>query len=187
MGYNEADTRAKLIDPALRACGWTEEHIKREETPGQIIIVGNYATRRTGRIDYTLRIKISDDTQPVAIALIEAKSEDHPPAYGLEQAKAYAYTTQLHVPFLYSSNGHQFVEFDATTGITNQPRPMDQFLSPDVLRARYKQAQGFSLDDDLAKPLLTMPATDELVVEGFICAWLPGKNQQIRHVCSENL
>ena len=29
MGLNEADTRAKLIDPGLHARGWTEEHIRR--------------------------------------------------------------------------------------------------------------------------------------------------------------
>jgi len=28
---SESDTRAKLIDPALHACGWTEDLVKREE------------------------------------------------------------------------------------------------------------------------------------------------------------
>lgn len=32
MPYNEADTRAKLIDPAIHRCGWTEDLIRREET-----------------------------------------------------------------------------------------------------------------------------------------------------------
>lgn len=32
MGLGEADTRAKLIDPALHARGWTEDLIRREET-----------------------------------------------------------------------------------------------------------------------------------------------------------
>jgi type I restriction enzyme R subunit len=27
MGFNEADTRAKLIDPALHKIGWTEDLI----------------------------------------------------------------------------------------------------------------------------------------------------------------
>lgn len=34
MGLSEADTRAKLIDPALHARGWTEDLIRREETAG---------------------------------------------------------------------------------------------------------------------------------------------------------
>jgi len=36
---SEEDTRAKLIDPALRARGWTEDMIRREETAGAIEIV----------------------------------------------------------------------------------------------------------------------------------------------------
>jgi type I restriction enzyme R subunit len=46
MHYNESDTRAKLIDPALHARGWTEDLIKREETAGAIEIVGDRARRR---------------------------------------------------------------------------------------------------------------------------------------------
>ena len=34
MGLSESDTRAKLIDPAIHACGWTEDLIRREETAG---------------------------------------------------------------------------------------------------------------------------------------------------------
>jgi type I restriction enzyme R subunit len=40
MSYNEADTRAKLIDPAIHKRGWTEDLIRREETAGAIEIVG---------------------------------------------------------------------------------------------------------------------------------------------------
>lgn len=32
MNLSEADTRAKLIDPALHRRGWTEDLIRREET-----------------------------------------------------------------------------------------------------------------------------------------------------------
>jgi len=39
MPLAEADTRAKLIDPALHACGWTEDIIRREETAGTVEIV----------------------------------------------------------------------------------------------------------------------------------------------------
>lgn len=57
---SEADTRAKLIDPALRAQGWTEELIRREETAGAIEIIGGKARRRSrGQIDYTLRLRTS--------------------------------------------------------------------------------------------------------------------------------
>ncbi len=33
---SEADTRAKLIDPAIHQRGWTEDLIRREETRGPL-------------------------------------------------------------------------------------------------------------------------------------------------------
>ena len=57
---NEADTRSKLIDPAIHARGWTEENIRREETAGAVEIIGGKPRRRSrGRVDYTLRVKVS--------------------------------------------------------------------------------------------------------------------------------
>jgi type I restriction enzyme R subunit len=38
MPLGEADPRAKLIDPALHARGWTEELIRGEETAGAVEI-----------------------------------------------------------------------------------------------------------------------------------------------------
>lgn len=160
---SETDTRSKLIDPALYAVGWTEDLIRREESAGAIEIVASGARRRThGRVDYTLRVKVRPDAQPVAVALIEAKAEHLPPAYGLEQGKAYAADgRRLHVPFVYASNGHLFVEYDAAMGITQPPRPMAEFPGPAALRARYEAAQGFGLDAHAAAPLLTPYAGGE--------------------------
>lgn len=42
----EADTRAKLIDPALHKKGWTEDLIHREETERGIDIIAGKARRR---------------------------------------------------------------------------------------------------------------------------------------------
>ncbi len=155
MGLSEADTRAKLIDPAIHARGWTEDLIRREETAGAIAIVGGKPRRAgRGRVDYTLRLKVGQDTQPVAVALIEAKAEDLPPAHGLEQGKAYAAGKRLNVPFVFASNGHLFVEYDGISKRTNGPRPLAEFPTPDELRARYEAGKGFSLDDPAARPLL---------------------------------
>lgn len=154
MSLSEADTRAKLIDPKLYKCGWTEEHIKREETAGTIIIVGAKGKQRKGTTDYTLRIKIDSDSQPVAVAVIEAKAEKHAPDEGLEQAKLYGAAKRLNVRFVYSTNGHQFVEFNRKTQVTSEPRPLEEFPSPEELRARYEQQVGFSLESEVAKPLL---------------------------------
>ena len=155
MPFGEADTRAKLIDPALHARGWTEDLIRREETAGAVEIVGDRPRRRArGRVDYTLRVKVNAASQAVAVALLEAKAEHLPPAHGLEQAKAYAACRRLNVAFAFASNGHQFVEFDRKTGITTAPRPLSEFPTPVALRARYEQAMGFSLESPAARPLL---------------------------------
>lgn len=162
MGLSESDTRAKLIDPALHARGWTEDSIRREETAGAIdILQGTARKRPKGRVDYTLRILLAADAQPVAVALIEAKAEDLPPGHGLEQAKLYAASRRLNVPFVFATNGHQFVEYDRTTQLTTAPRPMTELPAPADLRARYESAMGFSLDDEAARPLLTRYAGGE--------------------------
>ena len=64
-GYNEADTRAKLIDPALHARQWIElvrdEHrathgeIQREQSAVRIeILDGKPLKRGRGRVEYLL-------------------------------------------------------------------------------------------------------------------------------------
>lgn len=155
MSFNEADTRAKLIDPAIHKVGWTEDLIRREETAGAVEIINGKARRRSrGKIDYVLRVKVNVDTQPVALALIEAKKEELPPGHGLDQAKGYVECKRLNVKFVFSSNGHQFVEFDCFTGITSVPRPVAEFPAPEELRKRYEQKMGFTLDSSVARPLL---------------------------------
>lgn len=156
MGLGESDTRAKLIDPAIHRRGWTEDLIRREETAGAIeILKGKPHKRSRGRVDYTLRIKVAMDSQPVAVGLIEAKAEDLPPTHGLEQGKAYADCRRLNVPFVFSCNGHLFVEYNRFTGQTSRPAPMHEFPTPDELHARYEQGMGFSLSDPAARPLLS--------------------------------
>lgn len=155
MPLSEADTHAKLVNPAIYARGWTEDHIKREETTGAIDIIAGKARRRAkGRTDLTLRIIVTPGMQPVAVAVIEVKKDTLPPGHGLDQAKGYAKAARLNVPFVFATNGHLFVEFDRKTGHTSDPRPMSQFPSPDELRTRYEAALGFKLDAPAAAPLL---------------------------------
>ena len=49
MPHSEADTRAKLIDPALCARGWKEDNLKREETAGAVEMHDGKARRRPRR------------------------------------------------------------------------------------------------------------------------------------------
>lgn len=119
MGFTESDTRAKLIAPAIHARGWTEELIRREETAGAVQIIDRKPRKQAkGCVDYTLRVKVKRDTQPVAVALIEGKAESLPPNHGLEQVKVYAASKRLNVPFVFATNGHLFVEYDRITGLT---------------------------------------------------------------------
>lgn len=153
MFLSEADTKAKLVDPALHFRGWTEDLIRREETaPGIDIVEGKPRRRQRARTDYLLRIRVNANSQPIAVALLEAKRSGEPPDKGLEQAKKYARLN--HVPFVYSSNGYLFVEYSHFTGKTTEPCPVKDFPNPEQLRLRYQQGVGFSLEATSAKPLL---------------------------------
>ena len=91
MPLNEAETRAKLIDPAIHLRSWSEDLIRREESAVAVEIVdGKPRKRSKGRVDYILRVKVTPDSQPVALALIEAKADYLPAEHGLEQVKLYA-------------------------------------------------------------------------------------------------
>jgi len=153
MQLSEADTKAKLVDPVLHSRGWTEDLIRREETaPGIDIVEGKPRRRQRGRTDYLLRIRVNANTQPIAVALLEAKRSGEPPDKGLEQAKKYARLN--HVPFVYSSNGHLFVEYSHFTGKTTEPCQLKDFPTPEQLRLLYQQGAGFSLETTSTKPFL---------------------------------
>jgi type I restriction enzyme, R subunit len=155
---NEAETRTRLIDPALHARGWTEDLIKREETLGAVEIVDGQPRRQThGRTDYTLRVKPTIDAQPVAVAILEAKAEDKPPTHGLDQAKEYGRKAgRFNVPFVIATNGHLWTLFDRRSLTTTAaPRPMAEFPTPTELQAAYQDAVGVDLTAAIAKPLAT--------------------------------
>lgn len=56
--------------------------------------------------------------------------------------------------FVFSSNGHQFVEFDCFTGLTSAPGSIADLPTPAELRARYEHGMGFTLESPAARPLL---------------------------------
>ncbi len=72
MVLSEADTRAKLSDPAFYSRGWSEDPICRETTLGAVEIVAGKARRRArGRTDYTLRVQVSKETQPRVVVFFK--------------------------------------------------------------------------------------------------------------------
>ena len=160
--YGEADTRAKLITPALRQKGWGEELIDREVPVGKgAVEIGHDGIPRRANprpVDYLLKVIVRENTEPVPVAILEAKKESLSPDAGLQQACEYA--SSCHVPFAFSSNGHLFSVKNMATGAISQPQEMSAFPRPDQLWQQYKEARGFpQLDEFLPRapaiPLLT--------------------------------
>ena len=149
--YNEADTRAKLIDPKIHNVGWKEDLIRRETTAGTIEIINGRTKRKGGRTDYLLCLPAKDEENPLSIAILEAKKEDEHATLGLGQAQEYA--KRLNVPFVFSTNGHLFVAYDRFLGKITEELPLENFPTPEKLRKLYEKGKGFSLDDEYSKSL----------------------------------
>jgi type I restriction enzyme R subunit len=138
---NEADTRASLIDPKLKAAGWVDTQITREHyyqrdhhyTQGRVILIGDRVRRGEARkVDYLLRL-----SESFPIAVVEAKAESESAEAGLEQAKRYA--RDLGLAFAYATNGRKIIEFDF---FTNSSREIDTFPSPSDLWERWQRNVG---------------------------------------------
>jgi len=126
-GYNEADTRAKLIDPALHARQWievmkveqraTHGEIHREQSAVRIeILDGKPIKRGRGRVDYLLRAYVEEHEHPLTLAFVEAKREKLPPTQGLEQVKEYA--RRHTVKFVYSTSRDAFLGLDSRQSVS---------------------------------------------------------------------
>lgn len=123
---NEAETRAELIDPALKAAGWgvvEGSRIRREViTLGRLQGAGNRSKQDIA--DYVLYYRGQK------LAVIEAKRRDLPDTEGVAQAKRYA--GMLQTRFTYSTNGVGIYQIDMETGKEGY---IDQYPSPDDLWA----------------------------------------------------
>src|SRR6056297_568627 len=123
---NEAETRAELIDPALRAAGWGVEdgsRVRREViAPGRLIGGG-----RRGKQDIADYVLIHRGQK---LAVIEAKKRALPETEGLGQAKRYA--ERLQARFAYSTNGDGIYRVDMHTG---EEGPVSAFPAPEELWA----------------------------------------------------
>ena len=122
---NEADTRAELIDPKLKACGWgvvEGSKILREYniTAGKIQTGGVRAKKLTA--DYVLVYK------GIKLAVIEAKSDDLEVGEGVAQAKQYAEKLKLETS--YSTNGKEIYSISLKTG---KEGLVKNYLTPDEL------------------------------------------------------
>ena len=122
---NEAETRAELIEPKLKACGWgvaegskilREYHI----TAGKIQTGGVRAKKLIA--DYVLVFK------NIKLATIEAKSDEQEVGEGVAQAKQYA--GKLNLETTYSTNGKEIYSICMKTGAEGL---VADYLSPDEL------------------------------------------------------
>ncbi len=184
LELNEAQTRFELIDPAPARCGWQAgSDIKIEETAAPVdIIYGQGKRRPKGRTDYVLRRPLASGGEPIALAILEAKREGLPPEHGSQQGKSYRVGKLHNVPFVFSTNGHQFVEYDEETGATSEPRPMSEFPTPDRLIQRYLAARGLPAPAAREMKLLhtPLPAGSRFPVLFWRCAGRAQRRRRFR-------
>jgi type I restriction enzyme R subunit len=122
---NESETRAELIDPKLKNCGWgvvEDSKILREYniTAGKIQTGGGRSKKLTA--DYVLVYK------GIKLAIVEAKSADLEVGEGVAQAKQYADKLQLQTT--YSTNGKEIYSICLKTG---EEGIVTNYLTPDEL------------------------------------------------------
>jgi type I restriction enzyme, R subunit len=124
---NEAETRAELIDPALRSAGWgvvSDSRMRLEMIcPGRIEGAGRRG--KSDVADYVLTFRNHK------LAVIEAKARDKSDTEGVGQAKEYA--EKLQAPFAYSTNGRRIYQIDMQTG---EEGYVDRYPTPDELWAK---------------------------------------------------
>ena len=123
---NEDETRAELIDPALKAAGWgvvegSKVFRNHPITAGKIQAGGGRG--KLLRADYVLSYK------GVKLAVIEAKCDELEVGEGVAQAKQYA--SMLHLDFTYSTNGKYIYYINLKTGKekpVSNTRPMMNYM-----------------------------------------------------------
>lgn len=124
---NEAETRAELIDPALKSAGWGvvgDSRMRLEVIcPGRIEGAGRRG--KSDVADYVLTFRNHK------LAVIEAKAHDKPDTEGVDQAKEYA--EKLQARFAYSTNGRRIYQIDMQTG---EEGYVDTYPTPDELWAK---------------------------------------------------
>ena len=148
---NESETRAELIDPKLKSCGWgvvEGSRILRERnvckiTDGRIQVGGG--RKKPLIADYILVYK------GIKLAIVEAKSNELEVGEGVAQAKLYA--QKLNLETTYSANGKEIYQICLKTG---EEKLVDSFLSPQELWNK-----TYSDQNDWREQFATVPFEDK--------------------------
>ncbi|MEY2702731.1 MAG: hypothetical protein RLY43_1369 [Bacteroidota bacterium] len=145
---NEAETRAELIDPKLKACGWgivDGSKILREYniTAGKIQAGGSRSKKIIA--DYVLVYK------GIKLAVVEAKSSDLGVGEGVAQAKQYA--EKLTIETTYSTNGKEIYSICMKTGVEGS---VDNYLTPEELWNK-----TFAVQNEWREKFATVPFEDK--------------------------
>jgi type I restriction enzyme R subunit len=121
---NEAQTRAELIDPMLKACGWgiVEDSRILREYPISIGRIQSGGRAKGLSADYVLVYK------GVKLAVVEAKSDELEVGEGIAQARLYA--EKLCIEDTFACNGKEIYSICLKTG---QEGLVDKFPSPEEL------------------------------------------------------
>jgi type I restriction enzyme, R subunit len=146
LGFDEATTRARLIDSLLASVGWdVAPGLSSTEQVGKEIEVRDQPTGSgAGYADYVLW---DDNGNPLAV--IEAKKTSVDPERGRHQAKLYADSLEKehgHRPVIFYTNGFDIWIWDDAQGFP--PRKLYGFYSKDSLQhlANYQRAERRPLD-----------------------------------------
>ena len=157
---NETETRAELVDPALKAAGWGNvegSRIRRDFPINKGRLIGNGQRNYPDKADYVLQYKNRN------LAIIEAKASDKYYTEGVAQAKGYA--EKLQVRFTFSTNGRRIYRIDMKEG---QEGDVASYPTPDELWAMTFPATTASTNttaffltcEDWQNKLLAIPFED---------------------------
>jgi type I restriction enzyme R subunit len=145
LEFDEATTRARIIDTMLADVGWkvangltsTDQVAKELEVDGQPTETGR------GYVDYVLR-----DQDGTPLAVVEAKRTSKSAELGRQQAKLYADSLEKKHgvrPAIFYTNGHDIWLWDDAGGFP--PRKVFGYYSPDSLQylVRFQRANKQTL------------------------------------------
>ena len=152
----ETDIITKFLLPAVEDAGWDKmtqimQEVKLRD--GKVVVRGQIGLRKTVKAaDIVLYHKPN-----IPLAVIEAKINKYPAGHGMQQAEDYA--RLLDVPFIFSSNGDEFLFHDKTNPhqLLTTIALVD-FPSPEELWNKFCVYKGYT-EEQL--PILTEPYHDD--------------------------